>query len=213
MPLPCHTGPHGGTVLVVGTVDDQHVLRQAGCQAGLSRQRAHGATRRMHRRKLVARNARHVQQSFVPVLGGDVHELSDAGVRGIHAQVSRQPADNKVVDKEEMARRCKVGGAILPKPANVLQGQAATQVPTSGAVDKIRTPSCFHTLSLLSGDGRFEDLAGNDLDGEWNLPSPYGVPSGDGLAGGLVDWDADREIVGVVADTCFRDGGLVLFLS
>ncbi|MBN2021933.1 MAG: hypothetical protein JW809_04000 [Pirellulales bacterium] len=39
-----------------------------------------------------------------------------------------------------------------------------------------------YVLELLSGDGRFEDLVGHDLDGETN-PSTT-VPSGDGLAGG-----------------------------
>ena len=37
-----------------------------------------------------------------------------------------------------------------------------------------------YTLTLLSGNGAFEDLAGNDLDGEANWP----LPSGNGFAGG-----------------------------
>ncbi|MBN2474707.1 MAG: pre-peptidase C-terminal domain-containing protein [Pirellulales bacterium] len=39
-----------------------------------------------------------------------------------------------------------------------------------------------YTLTLFSGDGRFEDRAGNDLDGERHATMT--VPSGDGLPGG-----------------------------
>jgi methionine-rich copper-binding protein CopC len=50
-----------------------------------------------------------------------------------------------------------------------------------------------YTLRLVSGDGRFEDTAGRDLDGEAN---PFTtVPSGDGAAGGdfVVHFSVRRE--------------------
>lgn len=42
-------------------------------------------------------------------------------------------------------------------------------------------PEDSYTLTLYSGDGRFEDVSGRDLDGESNWPS---LPSGNGVAGG-----------------------------
>ena len=57
-------------------------------------------------------------------------------------------------------------------------------------------PEDNYTLTLLSGDGRFEDAAGNNLDGEpvWPL-SPTG--SGDGVEGGnfVVDFEVDRGTI------------------
>ena len=44
-------------------------------------------------------------------------------------------------------------------------------------------PEDNYTLTLLSGDARFEDVAGNDLDGEANFPMPPNH-SGNGTAGG-----------------------------
>ncbi len=41
-------------------------------------------------------------------------------------------------------------------------------------------PEDDYTLTLYSGDGRFEDLVGNDLDGQPSFP----LPSGDGAPGG-----------------------------
>ncbi len=55
-------------------------------------------------------------------------------------------------------------------------------------------PEDTYTLTLYSGDGRFEDLAGRDLDGE---PHPLDtVPSGDGTAGGdfVVNFSTDTLV-------------------
>ncbi|MEE8450487.1 MAG: pre-peptidase C-terminal domain-containing protein [Thermoguttaceae bacterium] len=55
-------------------------------------------------------------------------------------------------------------------------------------------PDDVYTLSLHSGDTGFEDLAGNDLDGE---PDPATtIPSGDGTAGGdfVVTFSADGDL-------------------
>ena len=45
-------------------------------------------------------------------------------------------------------------------------------------------PEGSYVLQLLSGDNHFEDLVGNDLDGEAFGPSSDGTPTGDGIAGG-----------------------------
>ena len=45
-------------------------------------------------------------------------------------------------------------------------------------------PDDAYTLTLLSGPGEFEDLAGLYLDGEPHTPRPPSVPTGDGVEGG-----------------------------
>ncbi len=51
-----------------------------------------------------------------------------------------------------------------------------------------------YTLTLTSGDGAFEDLVGNDMDGEPIGPNPDGTPTGDGAPGGdyVVGFGVDR---------------------
>lgn len=54
----------------------------------------------------------------------------------------------------------------------------------------------FFTLTMLSGDGAFEDLVGNDLDGEPRLaPVPF-LDSGDGIPGGnfVVNFTTDPSV-------------------
>lgn len=58
---------------------------------------------------------------------------------------------------------------------------------TSTASIQVQLPSLGegnYLVRLLSGDGGFEDLVGNDLDGEPLGAAPDGTPSGDGIAGG-----------------------------
>jgi hypothetical protein len=49
-----------------------------------------------------------------------------------------------------------------------------------------------YTLRLISGDGGFEDVVGNDLDGEPLGAVADGTPSGDGIPGG--DWTIDFNV-------------------
>ena len=72
-------------------------------------------------------------------------------------------------------------------------------VPATSAltVDFDFLPQDEYTLTLISGDGAFEDIAGNDLDGEaLTFPLPPNV-SGDGIAGGdfVVDFTTDITII------------------
>ncbi|MCY2986275.1 MAG: M36 family metallopeptidase, partial [Planctomycetota bacterium] len=55
-------------------------------------------------------------------------------------------------------------------------------------------PEGNYVLTLLSGNGSFEDLVGNDLDGEPLGPGVDGTPSGNGVAGGnyVVTFSVDR---------------------
>ncbi len=57
-------------------------------------------------------------------------------------------------------------------------------------------PEGQYTLTLISGDGAFEDLVGNDLDGEPLGPNPDGTTSGDGTAGGdyVVGFSVDTDL-------------------
>ena len=69
-------------------------------------------------------------------------------------------------------------------------------------------PEDNYTLTLLSGNNRFEDTAGVDLDGEANWP----MPSGDGLAGGnfVVHFSVDSVTASVTSMTSrATPGGLV----
>ncbi|MCA9245880.1 MAG: M36 family metallopeptidase [Planctomycetales bacterium] len=52
-----------------------------------------------------------------------------------------------------------------------------------------------YRLRLLSGDDAFEDIVGNDLDGEPLGPGVDGAPSGDGSPGGdyVIDFYVDRD--------------------
>ena len=56
-------------------------------------------------------------------------------------------------------------------------------------------PDDIYALTLRSGDGAFEDLSGNDLDGEADPNTT--VPSGDGLPGGdfVVNFVADADVL------------------
>ncbi len=53
-----------------------------------------------------------------------------------------------------------------------------------------------YTLVLLSGDGAFEDVVGNDLDGEPLGGNADGTPTGNGVAGGdyQIDFSVDRDL-------------------
>ena len=69
-------------------------------------------------------------------------------------------------------------------------------------------PDDSYTLSLFSRDRQFEDVAGNDLDGE-----PVGLPSGDGIAGGdfIVHFSADgTQITASTLQRLKPLGGLML---
>jgi len=62
-------------------------------------------------------------------------------------------------------------------------------------LDFVNLPEDNYTLTLFSGDGNFEDLVGNDLDGEPLVPTT--VPSGDGEAGGdfLVHFENEFDTI------------------
>ena len=65
-----------------------------------------------------------------------------------------------------------------------------------------------YTLTLVSGDGAIDDLAGNDLDGE---AAPVGtVPSGDGAPGGdfVVNFDVDLTAPVVVSSSLLEGAAL-----
>ncbi len=96
--------------------------------------------------------------------------------------------------------------AIDPDPSDVtLVGDVyATYQPDSVAFDPVTNEvavvfsglvSDNYTLTLRSGDGHFEDLAGNDLDGEFATPT---FPSGDGNPGGDFAVDFTLEVIGVI---------------
>lgn len=64
------------------------------------------------------------------------------------------------------------------------------------SIDFVGLPEDSYTLSLFSGDGRIEDLVGNDLDGEpLSFPIPPGE-SGDGIPGGdfTVNFQLDETV-------------------
>jgi len=75
---------------------------------------------------------------------------------------------------------------------NVFYTATAFSYDTAGAVLTLTygaLPEDSYVLTLLSADGRFEDGAGNDLDGSPSFP----LPSGDGVEGGnfVVDFTTD----------------------
>ena len=74
-----------------------------------------------------------------------------------------------------------------------------TQATHALTVQFASLPEDAYTLTLLSGDGRFENLAGIDLDGEPHLP--FSLPSGDGNPGGdlFIHFSMDQDIGGPVA--------------
>ncbi len=49
-----------------------------------------------------------------------------------------------------------------------------------------------YELRFVSGTGAFEDIVGNDLDGEPRADGPDGTPTGDGISGG--DWFVDFNV-------------------
>jgi len=68
-------------------------------------------------------------------------------------------------------------------------------------------PQDAYTLTLISGDGYFEDTLGNDLDGEpvWPLPSGDGVAGGDFFVNFLID-PAAAVISGQIYNDLNGDG-------
>ncbi|MBA4015842.1 MAG: hypothetical protein C0483_01505 [Pirellula sp.] len=95
---------------------------------------------------------------------------------------------------------------------------------TSVTLDFASLPEDSYTLTLLSGDGRFENVAGRDLDGEplaWPIP---GNVSGDGIDGGnfSVNFSVDGGAVAIpsafTADplpgsTVYRSGSAAVYIA
>ncbi|MCY2931027.1 MAG: pre-peptidase C-terminal domain-containing protein, partial [Planctomycetota bacterium] len=118
-------------------------------------------------------------------------------------------------------------GALDVSDATLVGLATGAHAPTTLAYDALaRTltlgfadlPEDTYTLTLLSGDGKLEDLAGNNLDGEADPATT--VPSGNGTPGGdfVVHFATDRPTgpaaftpvapLGSLAYTSFNTGAL-----
>ncbi len=154
-------------VLVVRAVGDREAGRQAGRGGGLGVQRAHQVARRVHGGQLVAPDAHQSQQAFIPITGGDVEELGDAGIRRIHAQSAGQALADEVVDEQVVARGCVELGTVVSEPADVLERQRALQRPAGRRADELGPDLRPHRLGLFGGprihptDGVAERCAGS----------------------------------------------------
>ncbi len=72
-----------------------------------------------------------------------------------------------------------------------------------------------YQLTLVSGDGAFEDLVGNDLDGEPLGPGIDGTPSGNGILGGnyTITFDVDNDQVAAADFVRLEPLGSLIFAS
>ncbi len=96
---------------------------------------------------------------------------------------------------EDIALNGVVSGSYAPTSVNYVP---ATSTLT---VDFGFLPQDEYTLTLISGDGAFEDIAGNDLDGEpLTFPLPPNV-SGDGNPGGNFAVDFTTDITTILFPT------------
>ena len=109
------------------------------------------------------------------------------------------------LDVSDVVLNGSVVGSIVPDAITYDAVARRVRVDFSGV------PEDRYELRLLSGDGRFEDIDGNDLDGEVNPTTT--VPSGDGTAGGdfVIEFAVDPETVPIAADlvSLRPNGGLI----
>lgn len=101
-----------------------------------------------------------------------------------------EPLDASQLDAADLLLTGELSGSHTPATFNY------SPVSSRLTVTYDDLPDDLFTLTLFSGDGGFEDLAGNDLDGELALPGT--LPSGDGAAGGdfVLRFGADRSETG-----------------
>ena len=117
---------------------------------------------------------------------------------------------------------------LLPGVEDILLFNSLTAtsfVPSSISFDDVSNvltveyaetlPEGNYGLTLISGDGAFEDLAGNDLDGEPLGPNPDGTITGNGAQGGNYFVGFDVDLVSRAANDFIRLNPLggFIFLS